>query len=118
MRKLLVNIINPLSDSEAAYLPRHVICLEGTKILSIEPFDHDVHREYEDYLDCLALPGFIDLHVHLSQYLMRGLYEPALLPWLKKHVFPAESRSVVTEYAIKLAQLFFDVFMPAAPPCQ
>ncbi len=107
MIKLLTNIINPLSQTKAEFLPQQLICIEGSKIHSIEAFNPKVHHDYQDYGDCLTLPGFIDIHVHLSQYLMRGLYEPALLPWLNKHVFPAEQRSANPEYAHQIAELFF-----------
>lgn len=108
MRKLLTNIINPLSDTRAEFLPQRIISLEGSMIAAIEPLDPALHHDYEDFSDCLALPGFIDIHVHLSQYLMRGLYEPALLPWLTKHVFPAEARSNDPEYAAEIARLFYE----------
>lgn len=108
MRKLLTNILNPLSDTQAEFLPQRIISLEGSKIISHEPFDPAWHHDYEDYSNCLALPGFIDLHVHLSQYLMRGLYEPNLLPWLQQHVFPAEQRSQNPEFAAKLTRVFYE----------
>lgn len=107
MRRLLTNLINPLSDSQAEFLPLQIITLIDSKIASIEPFNASLHHDYEDYRNTVALPGFIDLHVHLSQYLMRGLYEPALLPWLQQHVFPEEQRSQNPDYATHLARLFY-----------
>jgi len=38
----------------------------------------------------LCLPGLIDLHTHLPQYPVVARCEEALLPWLKRHIFPAE----------------------------
>lgn len=38
----------------------------------------------------LCLPGLIDLHTHLPQYPVVARPEPALLPWLQRHIFPAE----------------------------
>ncbi len=40
----------------------------------------------------LVIPGLIDAHAHLPQYPLVGRHEPGLLPWLEKHVFPAERR--------------------------
>lgn len=105
MRNILCNIVNPISSTEAVYLPNQIISLDQGKIVAIRPAD--AITVCEDYSDCLALPGFIDLHVHLSQYMMRGMYEPALLPWLNKHVFPEEARSAEEPYARKLAKRFF-----------
>jgi guanine deaminase len=106
MRNILCNVINPISANEAAFLPRQIITIKDGVITSVRP--DDGKTTCEDYSDKIALPGFIDLHVHLSQYMMRGLYEPALLPWLNRHVFPEEARSADTKYAQNLAQLFFN----------
>jgi len=108
MRHIMCNILNPLSEHQADFLPRHIITFDQGRITTIAAFDPTLHHEFEDRSDCLCLPGFIDLHVHLSQYRMRGLYEPALLPWLNKYVFPEEGRSSDPEYAYPLAELFFD----------
>ncbi|MDY0150944.1 MAG: guanine deaminase [Candidatus Cloacimonas sp.] len=107
MRKILCSLINPVSATQADFLPQQMITLNEGKIHTIEPFDVAKHHDYEDYSDCIALPGFIDLHVHLSQYRMRGLYEPSLLPWLKNQVFPEEARSADEVYAYDLSQQFF-----------
>lgn len=106
MRNILCNVINPISAIEAAFLPRQIITIQDGVITSVRP--DDGRTACEDYCDKIALPGFIDLHVHLSQYMMRGLYEPALLPWLNKHVFPEEARSAEADYSRNLAQLFFN----------
>jgi len=113
MRSILTNLINPLSASEAQYLPKQVICIEGSKITSITPQAQFAGKAVEDYSQYVALPGFIDLHVHLSQYRMRGLYEPALLPWLNQHVFPEEARSRDDNYANSLARQFFTATLKA-----
>ncbi len=107
MRNILTNIINPLSPFATQYLPNQVICIEASKITSITPQTQFKGLAPEDYTQFVALPGFIDLHVHLSQYRMRGLYEPALLPWLNQHVFPEEARSQQDSYAIALSEQFF-----------
>ncbi|MDD2228533.1 MAG: guanine deaminase [Candidatus Cloacimonetes bacterium] len=108
MRNILCNIISPLSAESYAYLPKHIISIEQGTIVSIRPAANDDKADYEDYSDYIALPGFIDLHVHLSQYQMRGMYEPALLPWLNKYVFPEEARSHDEAYASALAKRFFN----------
>lgn len=107
MRSILCNIINPVSEQEAVFLSRQIVTIEGQQITGICAYDPDVHKDYDDYSHLLALPGFIDLHVHLSQYRMRGLYEPSLLPWLTEHVFPEEARSQDETYAQALAKQFF-----------
>jgi len=113
MRNILCNIINPLSDQQAEFLPNQIISIEADKIIAITPRKDFVGNELEDYSHCLALPGFIDLHVHLSQYRMRGKFEPALLPWLEKHVFPEEARSADMSYATELARMFYKALYQA-----
>ncbi len=113
MRNILVNIINPLSESETQFLPKQVISIEGSRIVSLTPEREFSGQVDDNYSDCLALPGFIDLHVHLSQYKMRGKFEPALLPWLEKHVFPEEARSADPNYANQLAELFYKAMFKA-----
>jgi len=106
MRNILCNVINPISPNEAEFLPKQIISIDNGIIKSLRTYDGTT--VCEDYSDCIAMPGFIDLHVHLSQYMMRGLYEPALLPWLNRHVFPEEARSADAHYARSLAGLFFN----------
>lgn len=108
MRTILCNLLNPVSEQQAEYLPLRLLTLNDGKITAVEAYDPTRHHGFEDRRDCLCLPGFIDLHVHLSQYRMRGLYEPALLPWLNKYVFPEEARSAASDYAYELAEQFFD----------
>lgn len=107
MRNILCNILNPVSPDRAEFLPKQIISIEDGIIKSITPADTADLAGVDDYSDYLALPGFIDLHVHLSQYRMRGLYEPSLLPWLNKYVFPEEARSAETTYATGLAKQFY-----------
>jgi guanine deaminase len=102
-----------VSPDRADFLPLQIICLDGHKIKSLAPYEPAVHTNYENFSDCLALPGFIDLHVHLSQYRMRGLYEPALLPWLKHNVFPEEARSANDVYAKDLSNQFYQALCKA-----
>lgn len=38
----------------------------------------------------VVLPGLVDVHTHLPQYPVVARPEPDLLPWLERHIFPAE----------------------------
>ena len=107
MRKIRTNVINPLTPDEAQVLADHILILDEGLIIDLRAFDPALDTEYEDRRDQLALPGFIDLHVHLSQYRMRGHYQPALLPWLQNQVFPVEAKSRDRDYARLLAGEFF-----------
>lgn len=49
---------------------------------------------------CLLMPGLIQTHVHFCQALFRGLAEDiALLPWLRRYVWPLEAAHDETSMA-------------------
>ena len=46
-------------------------------------------------MDHVLIPGLINLHTHMGMTLMRGLADDkALMPWLEKHIWPAEQHLV------------------------
>lgn len=48
----------------------------------------------------LILPGFVDLHVHASQFYQSGVgLDQNLIPWLYSHTFPLEGRFADPEFA-------------------
>lgn len=107
MTKIRTNLLNPISPEEYELLPDHVLAIEDGRIADLRPWKEEPDPEAENALDSIMLPGFIDLHVHLSQYPARGLNEPNLLPWLQKHIFPTEVRSRDPLFAKALAEEFF-----------
>jgi guanine deaminase len=110
MKNIRTHIFNPVSRYQAEFLPDHIISIEAGKIVGILPFK-DFDGAWEDQRACLCLPGLIDLHVHLSQYRIRGLYYPALLPWLEQSVFPEEQRSRDAAYATALSREFYTALL-------
>lgn len=117
MRKIRTNLLTPLDADHSQFLPDHVIAWNDAGISTLRPYDPSRDGEAEDRLDCLVLPGLIDAHVHLSQYRIRGRYEPSLLRWLEKHVFPEEARSADADYAVSLAKEFFRALFAAGTTC-
>lgn len=84
-------------DGEDRFLPRGGILVEGRTItrvlsageLSTQQPDTDA---LVDVPDLVALPGFVQTHVHLCQTLFRGLAEDVeLLDWLRLRIFPLEA---------------------------
>lgn len=113
MRSLRTNLLNPISSQKTDLLPDHVITWDNGIITSVEPYNPALHRDCEDHRNAICSPGFIDIHVHLSQFRIRGNYRPALLPWLQEVVFPEEARSSDFSYARQLAQDFFSALLKA-----
>ncbi len=60
------------------------------------------------YSNNLIMPGFIDTHVHYSQYEIIAAYGEQLLEWLNKYVFPTEEKFKDESHAKKIAALFLD----------
>ncbi len=54
-----------------------------------------VQREHAEHL---LLPGLVDSHIHLPQLRVRGRFQDALLPWLRKHIWPEEQRFAERDY--------------------
>jgi guanine deaminase len=52
----------------------------------------------EALADVLLVPGFVDAHIHLPQYRVRGRFHEALLPWLREHIWPEEARFTERAY--------------------
>ena len=71
------------------------------------PKGREHEQEYYDYSDKLLCPGFIDIHNHLPQFTLCGLYRGNLLEWLSDIVFPAEGRLSSPEVAERFAERFF-----------
>lgn len=107
MTKIRSNILNPLSPDEFQLFPDQVLGFQDGKIAFLRPYDADLDTDAEDALDCLIMPGLIDLHVHLGQYYARGHSEPGLLPWLTKHIYPAEARCQEPGFASQISRDFF-----------
>lgn len=88
----------------------YVICEDGKS----QGVFSQIPSRYEelpviDYKDALIFPGFTDLHVHASQYGLRGVgYDCELIQWLNKHVFPIESQFSDLEYARKSYEIFVE----------
>lgn len=76
----------------------------ASELLDMLPADVAVDR----YEDCLILPGFIDLHIHLPQTRIIASYGAQLLDWLTLYTFPEEQRFADPAYAAAGARFFLD----------
>ncbi|MDD4223917.1 MAG: guanine deaminase [Candidatus Cloacimonetes bacterium] len=113
MRKLRTKLLTPLTPDAAVIYKDHVIAWDDAGISYIRRYDPALDSDCEDRRDQLCLPGLIDVHTHLSQYRIRGAYEPSLLSWLERHVFPEEARSADPAYARSVADEFFQALFAA-----
>lgn len=93
-----------LSIHENSYL----VCVEG-RSAGIYPQipESFEHLPVMDMGDRLIIPGLVDMHVHASQNLYRGLgMDRELLDWLETYAFPEESKFQDPAYAEAAYQVF------------
>jgi guanine deaminase len=60
----------------------------------------------EDLRPFWILPGLVDLHAHLPQYEAVAADGLELLPWLERHIFPAEERFSGVAHASAVARRY------------
>ncbi|PXX62195.1 guanine deaminase [Nocardia tenerifensis] len=69
----------------------------------------DRHRaRVVDYRGRLIVPGFVDTHIHYSQYDMIASFGAQLQDWLQEYVFPVERKFGDRDYAERISGLFLD----------
>jgi 5-methylthioadenosine/S-adenosylhomocysteine deaminase len=89
------------------------ILVDGNRIEGILPareMDRFPPREIIDASECVAIPGFVQTHVHLCQTLFRGLADDLeLLDWLRTKIFPLEAahneHSIYSSAMLGIAEL-------------
>ncbi|SCW03944.1 LAFE_0H02476g1_1 [Lachancea fermentati] len=59
---------------------------------NLKPWEVDVVDTFQDQGSSFFFPGFVDTHVHASQYPNAGIFGTStLLDWLEKYTFPLEA---------------------------
>ncbi|SCU98455.1 LAMI_0F14730g1_1 [Lachancea mirantina] len=59
---------------------------------TLQPWEIEVFDTFQEQGSSFFFPGFIDTHVHASQYPNAGIFGTStLLDWLEKYTFPLES---------------------------
>ena len=79
-------------------LHNHAVVILAGNIIDICPSE-DITKYQADEIvtlgDHVLIPGLINLHTHAAMSLMRGLADDLpLMPWLEKHIWPAEAKFV------------------------
>ncbi|QBS44003.1 guanine deaminase [Nocardia sp. CS682] len=70
------------------------------------------HRgDVVDHRGKLIVPGFVDTHIHYSQYAMIASFGAQLQDWLQEYVFPTERKFADPGYADRIAGLFLDTLL-------
>lgn len=99
--KILIKNAKLLSLSESVTLPKGDILIENDLIKNIAPSIQDDHAKIIEATDLIAMPGFIQTHIHLCQTLFRNLAnDMELLDWLKHKIWPLEAAHNKSSLAI------------------
>ncbi len=75
-------------------LDRAAITIQENRIIDIQPIDREKAGSEEtiDALNLVAIPGFVQTHIHLCQTLFRGMADDLeLLDWLQLRIMPFEA---------------------------
>lgn len=114
MKELLTNLTIMTMDANDTIIHDGYIAIDGQTIFAMGKMTELDMTQYADYAvtDChndlqpmIALPGFIQTHVHTTQALGRGLADDCdLITWTRKRIWPYEA-ALTYEDAYISAQL-------------
>jgi len=106
------HIVTPLGpDSLVTHLDGALLLDGEGRILEVGPFQQVESRHpgspMLDLRPRWILPGLVDLHTHVPQYEAVAMDGLELLPWLERHIYPAEDRFKDPGVATRAARRFF-----------
>ncbi|MEC8379190.1 MAG: guanine deaminase [Myxococcota bacterium] len=109
--RIRCSVLSPQPDEmKFDWFEDAIIHISDNQIEKIEPASlasvSDIHLP-----DHLAMPGFVDSHIHFPQTRIIGSASGALLPWLNASVFPEESRFEDRNYASAVANQFCNALL-------
>jgi guanine deaminase len=97
--------------ADSALLVRGGVIVEQASAARLRAAHPD--EEVVDLSVGLALPGFVDTHVHFPQTRMIGALGMPLLEWLERSALPEEARLADAGYAAEVAVEFLDGLVAA-----
>ncbi len=106
MPVLFGTLLQPESPTECRITPKTAVNIGGDgRIREVGPA-LAAGKDVVGDEGCWILPGFIDGHLHLSQWDRRGIDGFSLQDWQEKVVYPAETRMADPAFAERLAEEF------------
>lgn len=103
------NFIFSKNINEIEIKKDHFLVLENRKIKEFKSKIEDIKKPYtlKDYGRKIIIPSFYDMHLHASQYNMKGIgMDKELIEWLNEYTFKEENKLKDHKYAEKIYDNF------------
>lgn len=105
-------IVNFPASDRLEDFPTGFLAVDSGRIVDYGDWNPAARQRYRSLVshsfpDCLIMPGMIDVHLHLPQMHMRGIYGADLLQWLRDYILPAEAQFADPRFARRVARAFF-----------
>ncbi|MEJ2686766.1 MAG: amidohydrolase family protein [Gammaproteobacteria bacterium] len=103
-------LINPIGPDGLQWWPDGGLLVQDGRIAASGPFDAVAEggKRRVVELDGVIVPGFADVHIHWVQHRVLGRLDLELMPWLREHIWPEETRYADPGYCAAAAPAFFD----------
>jgi 5-methylthioadenosine/S-adenosylhomocysteine deaminase len=89
-------------EPRGVVLRRHAVAIAGERVVAVAPAEDLRPWQAAERLSLpehALLPGLVNAHGHAGMTLLRGFADDLpLMPWLEKHIWPAESRHVSADF--------------------
>eukprot|EP00475_Leptophrys_vorax_P021416 TRINITY_DN29147_c0_g2_i1.p1 TRINITY_DN29147_c0_g2~~TRINITY_DN29147_c0_g2_i1.p1 ORF type:complete len:466 (+),score=104.79 TRINITY_DN29147_c0_g2_i1:181-1578(+) len=95
------HLVHCLALDQLEILPNHYIGVRDGRITFVSE-SLPAFGDFSEVIDLgnkFVMPGFVDTHIHASQYMFSGTGRMPLLKWLNEYAFPTEARFADPEYA-------------------
>lgn len=115
IKTIKTNLLQATSENDIKLVKNVYISWENDEITGVTCAKPE--SDFEDFSRYICTPGFIDTHVHLSQYYARGKHASNLLDWLNTYIFVEEQKAQNIAYAKQTAEMFFKALLKAGTTC-
>ncbi len=100
---IVYNAVVVTMDGASRVLPRGAVAIQAGRIVAVDSAEAVatayLAKETIDAGGQIVMPGLINTHTHAPMVMYRGLADDlALMEWLQKYIFPAESKTVTPEF--------------------